>query len=295
MQVVCPRFMGLSLSNAKFVSDTLLKIILSIVAAAIVIGVLAGFLLWKEFSGSASEALEFAKTADDQMCLDESLSRLADCGGTGCQIRSLIFAHMCFPTAAPSYQLCEGVPTNFFEMAVWPIEQCDGLDLPASACERIHTQAAKTCLALERDPAPVAGPGTSESTEAQLGKIASIGATVTALRFYESGDDPIDADNLDYRTRFTAETARYIYWELIFEFPELAQKRSIDLSAIYYWPDGTVMSEMVRKAELEAGWDWSMQGYGWGWPEAGNWPPGSYHVEVYADKQQVAAGRFVLE
>ena len=179
--------------------------------------------------------------------------RLADCGGSGCQIRSLIFAHLCFPTAAPSYQLCEGVPTTFFEMAVWPIEQCDGLDLPASACERIHTQAAKTCLALERDPAPVAGPGASESAEAQLGKIASIGATVTALRFYESGDDPIDSGNLDYRTRFAAKSARYIYWELVFEFPELAQKRSIDLSATYYWPDGTVMGEMVQKAEAGGG------------------------------------------
>ena len=273
----------------------MVKIILSIVAVAILLGVLAGIWVWKAFSQPGSDGLEFGKTNDDAACLEESLARLSKCEGSGCQLRSLVFAHFCFPVAAPSYQLCEGVPTTFLAAAVWPVEQCQERELPGAICEQIHTQAARTCLALKRDTSAPTGASGEETHEVMLGHIPSIDATVTQLRFHESGGEPVDYDNLNYQTRFSVASARYINWELVFEFPELAEERAIDITAIYHWPDGTVMGEMVSPAELEAGWGWSWQGRGWGWEEPGNWLPGSYYVEIYAEGGRVAARSFVLE
>ena len=271
----------------------MLKIVLSIIAGAILVDALAGYLLWDAFSPSAREAMAFGKANDDSACLDESLARLAACDGSGCQARSLVFAHLCFPVAAPSYQMCEDVPSKFLEAALWPTQKCELLDLPVGACERIHRQALKSCLGLQRQVPVETASSAVEQQAPFLGRVPSIDATITELRFYERGEEEIDYDDLDYKTRFSASEARYINWELLFEFPELSEDRQFRV--VYYWPDTTVMGEMAAPAALEAGWTWSWQGYGWGWEQPGEWPPGIYNVEVFAEDQKVAGGSFTVE
>lgn len=273
----------------------MVKIIVSAAAAAIFLGVLGGYLLWHSFSPVGREAVAFAKINDDNACLDESLSRLAGCTGTGCQMRSLVFAHLCFPIAAPSHQLCAGVPRGLFEGVSWAVDQCETLSLPVSACERIHTEAAKTCLSISRDTPVPRATSNGEPGEVVLGRIPAIDAKVIALRFFESGEDDVDYDNLAYQTRFLSASSRYINWELEFEFPPLGEDLTVDIVSIYHWPDGSVMTEMTWPAELQTGWTTTWQSYGWGWSEAGNWPPGVYRVEVFAEGQRAASGSFVIE
>ena len=273
----------------------MLKLILLLVAAITLLVALGAYLLWQEFYPTVEEAVAFAKVNDDGACLDESMARLSECGGTGCQTRSLIFAHLCFPIAAPSRQMCEDLSGRLFGGGVWAAERCEELGLPVDACQRIYNSAAQTCLTLNHDdPTPVVA-STAGPDEEWLGRIPSINAKVTALRFFESGEDEVDYDNLDYRTEFLSVFSRYINWELTFEFPILNDARTIDITGIYYLPDGTVMAEMDWPAELEAGWSLTRQSYGWGWPEAGNWPTGKYRVEVFAEGQRVAASSFLIE
>ena len=271
------------------------KALIFFIAAIVLGGAVAAYFVWQEIATSAREGTEFGSSHDQAECLDESLHRLSQCGGFICQARSLGFAHFCFPAAAPNAQLCEPVPRALLEAAFWPSQQCDGLDVPHAVCERIYRQVVKACLARKLiDPSKGIEPITGETSGPVLGRIPSINARVTEIKFYESGGEWVTRDKRQYQTRFEAGTTRYVNWEIAFEFPELKQPHRLEIQSIYYRPDGSVMGEVVRHVNLEAGWVYSWQGYGWGRSEPGQWEPGPYYVECYVEGERVAARGFFI-
>ena len=277
------------------------NVILACVFVLIVAGGIGAVVVWQLFTDVTAQAVEYARNNDQKNCLDESMQRLGWCSGLRCQVKTVTFAHLCFQLAAANTQLCEEVPASVLNIGAWAVSRCAETNLPADACERIHVQSAKACL-VERLAVQSDAGGDIEKETVQplladadyLGVIAPIKARVMRVRFFESGEDVPIREQRNYQKTFAATQARYIHWELEFEFPELARAQSVDITAVYYWPDGGVMGAPVHNAKLEAGWTYSWQSYGWGWPQAGRWPLGVYKAEFYVGDDKVAASAFTL-
>jgi hypothetical protein len=130
--------------------------------------------------------------------------------------------------------------------------------------------------------------------DAQPATIPSLNATVTALNFFEGGNDGVPSGQRIYRTRFSKSEARFIFWELNLEYPAPGRRRDFDIGATWYKPDGSVLTNQTKPAYLESNWTNSYHSYGWGWEEPGNWQPGSYRVELSVQGQRVASGVFEI-
>jgi hypothetical protein len=63
------------------------------------------------------------------------------------------------------------------------------------------------------------------------GSIPSIRATVTGLRFFESGFQAAPLDQRRYDHRFFADTARFIHWELNLAHPAPGRQTSFTIDA----------------------------------------------------------------
>jgi serine/threonine protein kinase len=122
--------------------------------------------------------------------------------------------------------------------------------------------------------------------------IPSLQANVTDMRFFEGGYDIPPRDERQYTTRFAQSDTRYINYELNLEFPEPGHQVEFQVEAVYYRPDGTELTTLSADYHLEADWTTSWHAKGWGWDEPGNWPVGTYDVELYVDGYLIAFGVF---
>jgi hypothetical protein len=122
--------------------------------------------------------------------------------------------------------------------------------------------------------------------------IPSLPANVSELRFFEGGYDIPPRDEREYTTRFSQAETRYIDYELNLEFPEPGRRVEFVVETVYYRPDGTELAWLTADCYLEADWTSSWHAKGWGWDEPGNWPLGTYYVELYVDGNLVAGGEF---
>lgn len=276
------------------------KNMIILIAVAIVIGIggVAAFYTVKALGGVTEEASEFAATHDQNECLAESLQRLSRCGwSVPCQANALAFSHACIPRARRSAEMCRGVPRGIFDIALWTETQCGGTDLPQKACTRIYRKVATTCLAQApvQPDAPPSPASQARETGAALGRIAVIDATVTGLRFFESGIDGVPKDERSYQQRFEASEARYINWELNLKFPPVPGDTSFEIDAVYYRPGGGVLGRLTHPARVEAGWTYSWHNRSWGWDAPGHWPRGEYRVELHVDGAKIAAEGFAID
>jgi len=122
--------------------------------------------------------------------------------------------------------------------------------------------------------------------------IPVLNAKVAGLRFYESGPDILPLNERVYKGTFATSTTRYINWELTLQHPQPNQRIDFRAAAIYYRPDGSIMTEHGINTYLESNWIDSFHTSGWGWPEPGNWKTGEYAVEIFVNDQKVANGSF---
>jgi hypothetical protein len=138
---------------------------------------------------------------------------------------------------------------------------------------------------------PTAAPKPTASSEWD---IPSLPADLTELRFFEAGYNQPARDERVYSRRFAAAEARYISYELNLEFPERDSEAVFEVEAVYYRPDGSVLSDFVANYHLQPGWTTSWHAKGWGWDEPGNWSTGQYRVELYVEGQQIASDTFEI-
>jgi len=118
---------------------------------------------------------------------------------------------------------------------------------------------------------------------------------VSDLLFFESGGALPDYGDRVYDTIFPRSTTRYIAWELNLDYPEPGEQVDFEVYAIWYGPDGQIMTEQVMdEAFLGADWTSSAHAMGFGWDEPGEWDAGEYVVELYVEDQQMAAADFEI-
>jgi hypothetical protein len=130
--------------------------------------------------------------------------------------------------------------------------------------------------------------------DAQPATISGLNATVTALNFYEGGKGGVPYDQRIYSTRFSRSEARFIFWEVNLELPAPGRRMDFEIAATWYKPDGSVLTNQTKPAYLESDWTSSYHAFGWGWPESGNWKPGSYKLELSVQGQIVARRYFEI-
>ena len=127
------------------------------------------------------------------------------------------------------------------------------------------------------------------------GYIPSLDAQVTDLLFFESGYDAPPADERVYASSFGKATSRYINWELHLDHPAPGRRIDFQFHVIYLRADGSVFAEPDSDTYMEADWEGSVYYRGWGWSEAGEWPAGTYDVEVWVEGDLVTTGSFTIE
>jgi hypothetical protein len=66
------------------------------------------------------------------------------------------------------------------------------------------------------------------------------------------------------------------------------------LAARIYTSDGSLYLETTYQAVVKPEWETSRYILGWGSVEAGNWPVGTYRVEILIDGRLVTEGYFTI-
>jgi hypothetical protein len=124
------------------------------------------------------------------------------------------------------------------------------------------------------------------------GYIQSLNATVTSVKFFESGSDLPARDQRRYASQFRIGPTRYINWELNLAMPTRTSRADFTIHEVWRKPDGTIEKDDNFKTYVESGWATSWHTRGWGRADGGKWVPGTYRVDLYVDNAKVASGTF---
>jgi hypothetical protein len=114
------------------------------------------------------------------------------------------------------------------------------------------------------------------------------------VRFYEGGFDRVPYNQRIYNDRFAKSSTRAIYWELNLEHPDPGRRIDFAAEAVFYRPDGSVLTRRTHNLSIQSTWKTSYHSHGWGWREAGNWPLDTYRVELIVDGRKVGSGTFEI-
>jgi serine/threonine protein kinase len=143
-------------------------------------------------------------------------------------------------------------------------------------------------------PPPVSPTPPPAQPSAPTWTIPSIPANVASLLLFESDYNMPARDQRQYATRFAGSETRYINYELNLEFPAPGRPIDFQVEAVYYQPDGTELVRFAADYRLEADWTTSWHAKGWGWDDPGQWPPGTYRLDLYVDGQVIASAAFEI-
>ena len=125
-----------------------------------------------------------------------------------------------------------------------------------------------------------------------LGSVPSVGAKVVGLKFYENGSGYTAVKDRKYLTRFRSSETRYLNWEIELSYPLRTDADSFTMEAVWYGPDGSVLTRQSFDATLKAGWTGSLHTLGWGRNTTGAFKTGRYQIDVLVKEQVVARGVF---
>jgi tetratricopeptide (TPR) repeat protein len=138
-------------------------------------------------------------------------------------------------------------------------------------------------------------PGFESVARADFADFPSPGAKVTALRFYETPNVYPPREKRKYSARFGKGDARFVAWELHIEFPPPSRRVDLYIEQRLYRSDGSVFARQGRSFYAEAKTVGLWMSDAWGWSARGNWPAGSYRVDLHADGRLLASGTFRID
>lgn len=127
-----------------------------------------------------------------------------------------------------------------------------------------------------------------------LGRIPRLQATVTSLRFYESGMGGTPLEQRKYSNRFSGATTRFVNYEVSLSYPAPDRRLDCTIVAWYFKPNGSPFGQTSLDTYVLTSWTSSVHNYGYGWAEAGNWPAGTYAVVLSVDGSVIAQGSFTI-
>jgi len=98
----------------------------------------------------ATEGRDFGRNADNQGCVDESISRYKKEPGFTSTISNAIFMRACLDSSRPTRGFCDDVPRQmeFIKSAQWRVSQCARVDLEKdSNCQNLFSPVQQFCEA----------------------------------------------------------------------------------------------------------------------------------------------------
>jgi len=138
----------------------------AIIVVLLVVGVVVGGVVWwsrnkDRLMGRAKEVMtegrEFGRNADNQGCVDESISRYKKEPGFSSAISTSIFSRACLDASRPTPGFCNDVPkpTEFVKSGQWRVEQCRKVDLSSdSYCQQMFQPVQEFCERGARKSSP---------------------------------------------------------------------------------------------------------------------------------------------
>jgi hypothetical protein len=132
-------------------------LIVALLIVLLVVGVVAAGVFWwmrnkDELMTRAKEVVteghDFGRQADNQGCVDESISRYKKEPGFGSAISTNIFMRSCLEESRPTAGFCDDVPkeTEFIKSGQWRVEQCRRVDLARdSYCQQLFQPVQQYC------------------------------------------------------------------------------------------------------------------------------------------------------
>ncbi len=116
-----------------------------------------------------------------------------------------------------------------------------------------------------------------------------------SMKFFESGYTAPPKEQRQYNTQFPRSTTRYVFFEI--GAKNLLYRNRNQRPPVfgrYYNADGSFRGEAKVNVDISPDWEsvdlWS----GWGKDEPGNWPAGTYRVEIWFGSAKVGEGSFTL-
>ena len=115
------------------------------------------------------------------------------------------------------------------------------------------------------------------------------------IGFFEAGYDPPSKEQIQYGTSFPKSSTRYVWAEitcknLLYEI----NSHTHQVLWKYFNPDGSLRGEINAEFHVKSEWYTSWLPRGWGWNEPGNWPPGTYKVEIWIDNEKEGTDYFTI-
>jgi hypothetical protein len=126
----------------------------------------------------------------------------------------------------------------------------------------------------------------------QIPVIGGLQAVPAGIRFFESAKGETLFAKRQYRTRFSADEARYINWELRLQHPAPRRRVDFQISALLVDAQGKELARPSWKSHLEKDWTDTNHPYGWGADKPGFWKPGTYTLALSINGQEVARDSF---
>ncbi len=119
--------------------------------------------------------------------------------------------------------------------------------------------------------------------------------TFKTMRFFEGGYNVPDEAQRRFTGQFPKSATRYVWCQIDVE-NRLHNVREQTHKVVwrYYNPDGTLRGEPGLDFRIKPEWYTAWIPYGWGWDEPGNWPVGTYRVEIWIDGQKMAQDLFTI-
>jgi tetratricopeptide (TPR) repeat protein len=115
------------------------------------------------------------------------------------------------------------------------------------------------------------------------------------VKLFESGRVIPDVEDRRYLTRFPRSTTRYICAEVSAK-NLLYRKRaqSVKISVRYLNADGSLRGEVTLTPQIPDDWASFVSAEGWGYAKPGNWPVGSYRVEVWMNASKLGETTYAV-
>jgi hypothetical protein len=104
---------------------------------------------------------------------------------------------------------------------------------------------------------------------------------------------PPASDRL-FAERFSAATARFVYFQLQLAHTPPGRELSVTIDCTYWAPDNTKFYESHPEITVRPEWRNSHYAHGSGWSERGRWKPGRYQVECEREGRLLASSSFEM-
>jgi len=105
--------------------------------------------LAEETTAFRARGMAYGKKADQQACLEETLTSFDQCSGFACTVKHGKFLNACLKTASPNPDFCKDVPAYSEERSeddkAWARESCWGRDIRGEGCRLLMRQQQYFC------------------------------------------------------------------------------------------------------------------------------------------------------